>query len=119
NEALPDIDIVATSGWSGVNFSELWAHRELLYILVWRDLKVRYRQTVLGVIWVMGQPLLTMLMFTLLFNRIAHIDAGEIPYPIFVLAGLLPWGFFSNGVQGAANSLVGNANLITKVYFPR
>jgi lipopolysaccharide transport system permease protein len=117
--ALPVIDIVATSGWSGVNFPELWAHRELLYILVWRDLKVRYRQTLLGVVWVMGQPLLTMLMFTLLFNRIAHINAGEIPYPIFVLTGLLPWGFFSSGVQAAANSLVGNANLISKVYFPR
>lgn len=118
-DTLPVIDIVATSGWSGVNFSELWAYRELLYILVWRDLKVRYRQTMLGVVWVMGQPLLTMLIFTLVFNRIARIDAGEIPYPIFVLTGLLPWGFFAAGVQGAANSLIGNANLITKVYFPR
>lgn len=116
---LPVIDIVATSGWSGVNFSELWSYRELLYILVWRDLKVRYRQTLLGVVWVMGQPLLTMLIFTLVFNRIARIDAGQIPYPVFVLSGLLPWGFFAAGVLSAANSLVGNANLITKVYFPR
>jgi len=116
---LPIIDIVATSGWNGVNFSDLWAYRELLYILVWRDLKVRYRQTLFGVIWVMGQPLLTMLMFTLVFNRIARIDAGEIPYTVFVLTGLLPWGFFAAGVQSAANSLIGNANLITKVYFPR
>ncbi len=116
---LPIIDIVATSGWKGVNLSDLWAYRELLYILVWRDLKVRYRQTLFGVIWVMGQPLLTMLMFTLVFNRIARIDAGEIPYTVFVLTGLLPWGFFSASVQSAANSLIGNANLITKVYFPR
>ena len=116
---LPVIEIVATSGWSGVNASELWAYRELLYILVWRDLKVRYRQTLLGVVWVMGQPLLTMLIFTLVFNRIARIDAGELPYSVFVLAGLLPWGFFAAGVQAAANSLIGNANLITKVYFPR
>lgn len=115
----PVVDIVATKGWSGVNFSDLWAFRELLYILVWRDLKVRYRQTLLGVVWVMGQPLMTMLIFTLVFNRIARIDSGELPYPIFVLSGLLPWGFFATGVQGAANSLVGNANLITKVYFPR
>ena len=117
--ALPVIDIVATSGWNGVSFTELWAYRELLYILVWRDLKVRYRQTLLGAVWVMGQPLLTMLIFTLVFNRIARIDSGEIPYPVFVLTGLLPWGFFAAGVQGAANSLIGNANLITKVYFPR
>ncbi len=119
SDTLPVFDIVATSGWSGVNFPELWTYRELLYILVWRDLKVRYRQTLLGAVWVMGQPLLTMLIFTLVFNRIARIDAGEIPYPVFVLAGLLPWGFFAAGTQGAANSLIGNANLITKVYFPR
>jgi lipopolysaccharide transport system permease protein len=116
---LPVVDIVATSGWRGVNLLDLWAYRELLYILVWRDLKVRYRQTLFGVIWVMGQPLLTMLIFTLIFNRIARIDAGETPYTVFVLTGLLPWGFFAAGVQSAANSLIGNTNLITKVYFPR
>ena len=115
---LPVIDIVPTSGWRGVNFADLWAYRQLLYILVWRDLKVRYRQTVLGVVWVMGQPLLTMLIFTGVFNRLARIESGDVPYPVFVLAGLLPWGFFSAGVAGAANSLLGNANLITKVYFP-
>jgi lipopolysaccharide transport system permease protein len=116
---LPVIDIVATRGWRGVNLPDLWAYRELLYILVWRDLKVRYRQTVFGVLWVMGQPLLTMLIFTLVFNRIARIDSGSVPYPVFVLTGLLPWGFFAAGVMAAANSLIGNANLITKVYFPR
>jgi lipopolysaccharide transport system permease protein len=115
---LPVIDIVPTSGWRGVNFADLWAYRALLYVLVWRDLKVRYRQTLLGVAWVMGQPLLTMLIFTLVFNRLARIDAGTIPYPVFVLTGLLPWGFFAAGVAGAANSLIGNSNLITKVYFP-
>jgi lipopolysaccharide transport system permease protein len=116
--ALPVIDIVPTSGWRGVNFADLWAYRQLLYILVWRDLKVRYRQTLLGVVWVMGQPLITMLIFTVVFNRLARIDSGEIPYPVFVLAGLLPWGFFAAGVSSAANSLLGNSNLITKVYFP-
>jgi lipopolysaccharide transport system permease protein len=115
---LPVIDIVPTSGWRGVNFADLWAYRPLLYILVWRDLKVRYRQTLLGVAWVMGQPLLTMLIFTVLFNRLARIESGDVPYSLFVLAGLLPWGFFAAGVGGAANSLIGNSNLITKVYFP-
>lgn len=115
----PFIDIVATSGWRGMNFSDIWAYRELLYILIWRDLKVRYRQTLLGVLWVMGQPLLTTLVFTVVFSQIARIDAGDLPYSVFVLSGLLPWGFFAAGVQGAANSLIGNANLITKVYFPR
>jgi lipopolysaccharide transport system permease protein len=114
-----EVEISASRGWSGVDFHELWDYREVLYILVWRDLKVRYRQTVLGVLWVMGQPLLTMLIFTLVFNRIARIDAGGIPYTAFVLSGLLPWGFVSSSIQTAANSLVGSASLISKVYFPR
>lgn len=113
------VEIAPSTGWSGVDFREIWAYRELLYILVWRDLKVRYRQTLLGAVWVMGQPLLTMLIFTLVFNRLARIDSGAIPYTVFVLSGLLPWTFFATGVQGAASSLVGNANLISKVYFPR
>jgi lipopolysaccharide transport system permease protein len=115
----PVLEIVATRGWRGINFRDLWAYRELVHVLVWRDVKVRYRQTVLGVVWVMGQPILATAIFTAVFSRLARIDAGGLPYSVFVLAALLPWNFFASGVQGAANSLVGNTSLITKVYFPR
>jgi lipopolysaccharide transport system permease protein len=113
------IEIGASGPWRGVDVRELWEYRELLYILVWRDLKVRYRQTLLGAAWVMGQPLLTTLIFTLIFNRIARIEVTDLPYPAFALAGILPWTFFASAVQQASNSLVGNSHLITKVYFPR
>lgn len=114
------IEIAPTPGWRSVDLPELWAFRELLWILVWRDLKVRYRQTLLGAVWVLGQPLLTMLIFTFLFNRVARFDApGGLPYPVFVMAGLLPWTFFSNGVQASGNSLIGSSHLISKIYFPR
>lgn len=113
------VEIAPSGPWRGVNLRELWEYRELLQILVWRDLKVRYRQTALGALWVMGQPLLFTLLFTLVFNRLARIDIPGLPYAAYALAGLLPWNFFSAGVMAAANSLVGNASLITKVYFPR
>jgi lipopolysaccharide transport system permease protein len=117
---VPVIDIEPTRGWRAINLADLWRYRELLYILVWRDLKVRYRQTLLGALWVMGQPLLTMVIFTVLFNRLARIEAGGgVPYAVFVLAGLLPWTFFSAGVTNSGNSLIGSAHLISKVYFPR
>jgi lipopolysaccharide transport system permease protein len=105
-------------GWRVPDLRELWAYRELLYIFVWRDLKVRYRQTVLGALWVIGQPLLGMLIFTFVFNRIAKITT-ELPYSVFVLSGLLIWNFFANAVQQAGNSLIGQSFLISKVYFPR
>jgi lipopolysaccharide transport system permease protein len=113
-------EIKASKGWQSLNLKELWNYRELLYILVWRDLKVRYRQTLLGAAWVMAQPLLMMITFTLLFNRVAKIEAGSnLPYALFVMAGLLPWNFFASGVQNSGNSLIGSSHLISKIYFPR
>lgn len=102
-----------------LDLRQLWAYRELLYFLTWRDVKVRYKQTLLGAAWAILQPLLTMLIFTLLFGRLAGIKSEGIPYPIFAFGGLLIWIFFSNSVTNSGNSLVGNANLITKIYFPR
>lgn len=112
--------IQPTHGWRSVDLRELWAYRDLLLIFAWRDLKVRYRQTVLGAVWVMGQPLVTMLIFTLLFSRVAKLraDAG-LPYPLFVLAGIVLWNFVSGAILRSGNSLLGTAHLISKVYFPR
>ncbi len=121
---LPDEPLVIiepSKPWVAINLRDLWAYRELLYFLTWRDVKVRYKQTALGVIWAVLQPLFTMLIFTLLFGRLAGISAHTdgIPYPLFTYAGLLPWTFFANAITNSGNSLVGSANLITKVYFPR
>ncbi len=117
---LPVLEIEASRGWRAIDFGELWRYRELFWILIWRDLKVRYRQTILGAAWVLIQPLLTMLIFTFLFNRVAKIEAGGgVPYSVFVLAGLLPWNFFAGALQNSGNSLVGSSHLISKVYFPR
>jgi lipopolysaccharide transport system permease protein len=102
-----------------LNLRELWSYRGLLYFLTWRDLKVRYKQTALGVAWAIIQPLFTMLIFTLFFGKLAHVPSNGVPYPVFVYSGLLLWTFFANGVGTSSNSLVGNANLLTKVYFPR
>jgi lipopolysaccharide transport system permease protein len=102
-----------------LDLGELWAHRELFYILTWRDIKVRYKQSVLGVTWVILQPLLTMAIFTLLFGRLAKMPSEGQPYAIFSYAGLLPWTFFSTAVTNSSSSLVSNTNLITKVYLPR
>jgi lipopolysaccharide transport system permease protein len=109
------------SGWAVLNLRELWSYRELLYFLTWRDILVRYKQAVLGVAWAILQPLLTMIVFTVVFNRILGVkspDAG-VPYPVFSFAGLLPWQFFAGALTRSGVSLVGNANLLTKVYFPR
>src|SRR6266536_1097897 len=112
---------VVEAGGSGVgpNLKELWAHRELLYFMVRRDVKIRYKQTLLGAAWAVLQPLLTMLIFTLIFSKVAKIDSDGIPYPVFAYAGLLPWTFFSGAITNSGDSLVSNAHLITKVYFPR
>jgi len=102
-----------------LNLGELWHYRELLYFLTLRDIKVRYKQTLMGVAWVIIQPLTTVLIFTLVFNRFVRLDTGSLPYPLFALSGLLLWLFFANAVTNSTHSLVSNANLITKVYFPR
>jgi len=115
----PVIEIEAGRGWTGLDLRDLWLHRDLFFFLIWRDVKVRYKQTVLGAAWAILQPLLTMVVFTLFFGRLAKVPSDGIPYPIFAYAGLLPWTFFSNAITTSSNSLVGNASLITKVYFPR
>jgi lipopolysaccharide transport system permease protein len=102
-----------------VNFLDLWTYRELLYFLIWRDLKVRYKQTALGVTWVVLQPLLTTLIFTVVFGRLTRVPTDGLPYPVFAFTGLLVWNFFNSALTGGSNSLVGNANILTKVYFPR
>jgi lipopolysaccharide transport system permease protein len=102
-----------------LHLGELWQFRELLYFLTLRDIKVRYKQTLMGVAWVIIQPLMTALIFTLVFNRFVRLEAGSLPYPLFALSGLLLWLFFANAVTNSTHSLVSNANLITKVYFPR
>ena len=114
-------EFLIESEQSGVrlNLAELWRYRELLYFLTLRDIKVRYKQTLLGITWVLIQPLLTMLIFTLVFNRFVHVDTGAMPYPLFALSGLMLWLFFANAVTNSAASLVLNSQLITKVYFPR
>jgi lipopolysaccharide transport system permease protein len=119
---LPDHPVVTiepSSAWVPLRLRDLWSYRELLYFLTWRDVKVRYKQTLLGASWAILQPLLTMLIFTLLFGRLAGIKSDGIPYPIFAYTGLLIWTFFSTAVTNSGNSLVGSANLITKIYFPR
>ena len=116
---LPTIVIEPAPKWPGINVRELWANRELLLFLVWRDIKVQYAQTVLGAAWAVVQPLLTMLIFTLVFGRLAKIPSDGVPYSVFTLAALIPWMYFSNAFSAASASLVNSTNLITKVYFPR
>ena len=115
----PLVVLQPSKRWIPLNLSELWNYRDLLYILTERDIKVRYKQTLLGALWAIIQPLFTMLIFTLFFGKLAGIASDGIPYPIFAYAGLLPWTFFSNSVTNSGNSLIANTNLITKVYFPR
>jgi lipopolysaccharide transport system permease protein len=114
----PLVVIEQRNAWLSIDLAELWRNRELLYFLTWRDIKVRYKQTVLGAAWALLQPALMMLIFTVVFSRIAGAVDG-IPYPLFALAGLVPWTFFSNAVTNSGNSLVNNVQLVTKVYFPR
>jgi lipopolysaccharide transport system permease protein len=106
-------------GWRFVDLHELWRYRELLYFLTWRDIKVRYKQTVLGAAWAVLQPFATMVVFSLFFGRMAEMPAGGIEYPLFVFSGLIPWFFFANAITSASQSVVGSQNLVTKVYFPR
>lgn len=118
-EKTPITIIEPSKGWIPIDFDEIWKYRELLYFLTKREIQVRYKQTVLGGLWAIIQPLFTMAVFTLFFGRLANMPSDGIPYPIFVYAGLLPWTYFSNALSNSGNSLVGSANLISKVYFPR
>jgi lipopolysaccharide transport system permease protein len=113
------IHIEPSRGWVSLKLRELWAYRELLYFLTWRDIKVRYKQTALGAAWAVIQPFFTMVLFSLFFGQLAKIPSDNIPYPIFAYAALLPWNFFANSLGQSANSLVSSANLIQRVYFPR
>jgi lipopolysaccharide transport system permease protein len=117
--APPVLVIQPGRGWVALKLKEVWAYRELLYFLVWRDVKIRYKQTVLGAAWAILQPLLTMIVFTIFFGKLANVGSDGLPYPVFSLAGLLPWGFFSQGLSQSAGSIVSDSGLITKVYFPR
>jgi len=115
----PLVVIQPSNRWSILSFKDIWAYRELLFFLTWRDVKVRYKQTALGAAWAILQPLFMMIIFTIFFGRLAGVASAGIPYPLFALAGLVPWTFFANAITASGNSLVGSANLITKVYFPR
>jgi lipopolysaccharide transport system permease protein len=113
------IRIQPTHGWASLNLAELWSYAELIYFFMWRDIKVRYKQTILGVLWAIIQPLFTMLVFALFFGRLAKVPSDGIPYPIFSYAALVPWTFFATGLTQASNSLVQNSNMLKKIYFPR
>ena len=115
----PVIVVQPSKGWIALKLREIWQYRELLYFLTWRDIKVRYKQTVLGAAWAIIQPFFTMVIFSIFFGKLAKVPSDGIPYPIFAYAALVPWTFFANGLNQASNSLVGSANLIRKVYFPR
>ncbi|NJL92692.1 MAG: ABC transporter permease [Anaerolineae bacterium] len=115
----PYIRLEPSRGWRALRLRELWEYRELLYFLTWRDIKVRYKQTLLGAAWAILQPLLTMLVFSLFFGQLAAVPSDGLPYPIFAYTALVPWSFFSTALAMSSNSLVGSANLIKKVYFPR
>ncbi len=119
NDVLDVLIIEPTRGWLKINFREIWEYRELLYFLVWRDIKVRYKQTALGAAWAVLQPVMTMIVFSVFFGKLAKVPSDGIPYPIFAYAALLPWQLFAFALSESANSLVGSQNLIQKVYFPR
>jgi len=118
-ERMPATLIKPSRGWVLPQIRDVWAYRELLYFLVWRDLKVRYKQAVLGVLWAVIQPFFLMVIFSIFFGKLAKIPSDGIPYPIFAYAALLPWSYFAQSLNACSNSLVGNSHLITKVYFPR
>jgi lipopolysaccharide transport system permease protein len=115
----PLVIIQPSKKWNLFSLKDIWAYRELLFFLTWRDVKVRYKQTALGAAWAILQPLFMMLIFTIFFGKLAGVGSSGIPYPLFALGGLVPWTFFSNAITASGNSLVGSAHLITKVYFPR
>lgn len=113
------VTIKPRTGWIGVNFRELWQYRELLYIFVWRDIKVRYKQTVIGILWAVLQPFFLMIVFSIFFGQLAKIPSNGVPYPIFVFSGLLFWNYFATALGNSSNSLVDYEGIIKKIYFPR
>jgi lipopolysaccharide transport system permease protein len=113
------IIIQPSHGWVALKLGEVWQYRELLFFLTWRDIKIRYKQTLLGAAWALIQPFMTMIVFSLFFGRLAKVPSDGIPYPIFAYAALIPWTYFANGVALSANSMLNDTNLIKKVYFPR
>ncbi|MDP6376438.1 MAG: ABC transporter permease [Pseudomonadales bacterium] len=115
----PVVHIQSTKGMAPISFAELWAYREVIFYLTWRDVKVRYKQTIFGASWAIMQPLLTMVIFSIIFGRVAKIPSDGIPYPIFSYAALLPWTFFASSVTKASNSLVGGGGMVKQIYFPR
>lgn len=117
--AVEESVIEPSRGWFSFNLKELWRYRELLVFLVWRDLKVRYKQTALGAAWIILQPVVSMLVFSFLFGGLLNVPSGDVPYPVFALAALVPWNYFAASLNKSSTSLVTSANLITKVYFPR
>jgi len=118
-QAVPVIRIKPSRGWVSLQLGDLWAYRELLVFLAWRDIQVRYKQATLGVTWAVLQPLLTVAIFSVIFGRLANLPSEGIPYPVFTLAALLPWQLFASALQRSGTSLVNSATLLTKVYFPR
>lgn len=119
SQSIPLVTIAPSTRWSALRLSELWAYRELLYFMVWREIKIRYKQTALGIAWAVVQPLFTMIVFSIFFGRLAKMPSDGLPYPIFALCALLPWQLFAFSLTEASNSVVTNQKLITKVYFPR
>jgi len=116
----PAVTLIEPSrGWQLINGRELWRYRELVCFLIWRDVKVRYKQTIFGAAWAVFQPLLMMVVFTLFFNCMAGVSCGDLPYPLFAFAGFVPWTFFASAIAAGGNSVVGSERLITKIYFPR
>jgi lipopolysaccharide transport system permease protein len=115
----PSVVIRPTRGWGSLALRDVWRYRELIYFLIWRDLKVRYRQTAFGVAWVVLQPLALMAVFSLFLGEFLKVDTGSTPYPVFVFTALVPWTLFSQSLTASAQSLVANANLLGKIYFPR
>ena len=116
---LPRTRREASKGWAWPKLRELWEYRELLFFFAWRDIKVRYRQTVMGALWAIIQPFFTMVIFSLFFGRLANVPSDGLPYPVFSFTALVPWTFFANALAQASNSLVINANMVKKIYFPR
>ncbi|MCJ7695509.1 MAG: ABC transporter permease [Anaerolineaceae bacterium] len=116
---VPIVYLRPSKGWLGLNLKELWRYRELIYFLTWRDIKVRYKQAVLGIAWALLQPILTMVITSVVFGVLLKVPSGDVPYPVFVFSALLPWQLFATSLQKSSQSLIGNSNLLTKIYFPR